>query len=412
MAETPFGNPNMGALFPNAPSSSSSSSQPASTQNSTTEGPAVPSSADTTGTVASMNVGMGAPGSIISANGALGNTGANVNSTPSSGAISQAYLQAIAQYPQYAWMLNDPTLMVKNPQTGQMQNILQVAAQNNWDQATLDAALTSTKWFQQNSDTMRNYQQLQNQDPAQYHQDVAGQAAIIALTAQQWGVNLTPQQVGAMAGQALSLGWNQQQINQAIASHAQFTQGLQSAGAASYTGAGTVPNGGGQLGGIMDQYMQIAKQNLIPLSPQSAYQWAVNTLAGSTNQASYNAYIQAQAKSLFPQFSNQIDQGISVGTLAQPYQQAAASVLGMDPNQINMTDPKFLVGLTGNGATGHKAMSLDQWNTYLMANPAFGFANTTNGKAQASNLANFIGTAMGADAGSPASTSPEFARTA
>jgi hypothetical protein len=180
---------------------------------------------------------------------------------------------------------------------------------------------------------------------------------------------------------ALSNGWNQAQIQQNIANNASRKN----------LTAGTIQKTSDDLGGIAQSYG-------IPLAPATSFQWAQKIAAGTATTDGFTSYAQDTAKQLFPTLAQHIDQGMTVQQLANPYMQIAGTVLGKDPNSLDLTNPIWSAALQSRDAkTGQVVgpMAQSDWMQKLKTDPAYGYDHTENAKLDATNLAQQLGKEMG-----------------
>lgn len=156
----------------------------------------------------------------------------------------------------------------------------------------------------------------------------------------------------------------------------QIFQGIKSA-ALSYG----IPLADGQL----SQYVKTALQGATVASMYVAKQSAIDQ---------YTKIFQDQASSLYPTIAPQIQAGIPVSTIVQPYNSLTQQYTGKDAASI-LTDPtdqysKFLQGGQDPKTGAPTMMSLDQWKKTLMSDPSYGFQNTQGGKNLASQFSSAI----------------------
>ena len=162
-------------------------------------------------------------------------------------------------------------------------------------------------------------------------------------------------------------------------------------------GQGSAVPGGGLLGASVDQLKAEAAKYLVPVADTTLAQWAQQIASGQADVKGFDAYLQAQAKSLFPSMGTAIDQGITPQQYVDPYKQVASSLLGVNPNTIDMTDPKWMraVGQKDPKTGMPVAMSLYDWQQTLMSDPTYGYLKTQNAGDRASALAEGIAQMFG-----------------
>ena len=79
----------------------------------------------------------------------------------------------------------------------------------------------------------------------------------------------------------------------------------------------------------------------------------------------------------------------------------ASQTLGIDPNQVDFSDPKWAAAINvKDPKTGDvRSMNYDEWTTYLKQNDNYGWQDTADGRKQAQSFVNDLGVAFGKVAG-------------
>jgi hypothetical protein len=246
--------------------------------------------------------------------------------------------------------------------------------------------------------------------------EVGPQASLVSAAAANLGVQLTSDQLTGLTTKAIQGSWSNTQIEQAVAGFYAYQPGVTQTGRA---------------GQILDGMQTLAQQYLpgTTLSTATIGEFLTNAIKGiaaagqtgapgdpmdaagdsmgtSAALANFRQYVQQQAMSQFPEFTNQIAQGIKTQTLVDPYAQLAASLLGYGavsgqgqasiPQMqdataslgINWNDPKWNRFLKG-GADG-RPMSMDQARQIIITDPQYNWASTD----MAANLAAHVGDSM------------------
>lgn len=270
------------------------------------------------------------------------------------------------------------TVLLDNPE---IHKVLFDAISGGWDSAQVQGALMGTNYWKTTQASQRNWNTLLGTDPASANAQIAQQAADIAQTAGKLGVNIAPDRLQQMATDSLRLGWDATQLQQAIGNEFHYTPGPQA----------------GALGVAQGQLKQMAGQYLVPLSDQTLGDWEGQIAKGGATADSFRDYILNQSKGMFPALAKQIDSGMTVQQLADPYRQIAAKDLGVTPDSIDFTDPKWGRALNQVNPQTNTPMMMTQydWQKTIRSDPAYGFQNGPVGKQLASqmtvNLAQSLG---------------------
>jgi hypothetical protein len=286
----------------------------------------------------------------------------------------QAYVRNAYGYE--SWMLNNPELLP----------ILVSAATNNWGQGRIDGALYATNWWQQNSQSIRDFAQLQGTDPATAQQQVDIMRNTIISQAQGIGVQLSDDQINNLASQATQWQWDAATIDQELRqSYVAQAPNQTSGGAAEIAQA--VRNVGGQY--------------LSPMSDQAVSWWTTTAIQKGEDATALSAQLSnvlaTQAKQMYPWLSSAIDNGMTPKQFLDPYTQQAAKTLSISPDSIDWTSPKWQGALLQTAPDGSSTpVNSDQFNKNLMQNQAFGFSKTQPAIDQAYSAVHTIAQTFGA----------------
>jgi hypothetical protein len=210
--------------------------------------------------------------------------------------------------------------------------------------------------------------------------------AIIKQSAETYGVNLNDNQVNAIAAQAEAQKWDPTHIDQVVRQ--------------SYSPTNAPATG--VAGEIASNIQTQAADYLVPLSPQDLQkyvgQYLTEGLSAASAGDSFKQYAQQLATGLYPTLAPQIQSGLSTKTLLTPYASQASKTLGIDPETIDWTSPKWQAALSGGrDAKGAPTlMDLNQFTNYLRQNPAFDWKSTQEAQDAYASTANMILKTFGA----------------
>lgn len=258
-------------------------------------------------------------------------------------------------------------------------------ATNSTVQARFKADLMDTPWYKKHSSAQREWTQLQTSDPAEAAHQLLSMQQQIAAQSKSMGVPLDGGTVAQMAKSALSMygtSVSGSVIQQMIGAQLHFK------GTATYSG---------DVGNDIQTLKDLAHSYGVPLSDKTMQGWLQNIVGNGTDPKSYSQYLQQQAESLYPTLSAQIKQGLTFQQAVDPYRQIAANLTESDPNTIDFTQPKWQKAIMQVDPESGKrtAMSLDQWQTTLKTDPIYGYNNTQQASAQATDLISKLGQMWG-----------------
>lgn len=253
----------------------------------------------------------------------------------------------------------------------------------SWSPDKFQAKLQSTDWWKNNSDSSRQWQITKLTQPGQAAQSNAQVASAILAAAGQAGVVLSPAELMTMVNNAQNDAWTPQQMQENIVRHAESNS----------LRAGTIQNAQAELGGVAADYG-------VPLGDRVAFSWASRIAAGQATTDGFQAWARNQAKRAYPPLAEDIDAGMTVREIADPYLQIAQQTLGIDPNRVKLNDPKWSAALQSRDDKGKITgpMTTLDWQRKLMEDPAYGFDHTAQAQAAATQLVEQLGDAFGVSA--------------
>lgn len=281
----------------------------------------------------------------------------------------------VDRFPEFATMLQIPEiadLLVKASAPG-----------NNWTPEYFREQLWHTKWWKSTPESARQWQTRKLVDPATAGLQARQLSANIIGTAQSLGINLTPGEVAWYTEFAGQEGWDETMLTRAIVDT--HKQGKYHAGTVNAT---------------KDSLKGIAADYGIKVSDASAFKWATNIATGRQTQDGFQDFARNQAKGAFPQLIKEIDSGLTVKQIADPYMQQAADLLGLNPETMLLSDPKWQRALHGNDVKGNPTgrMSMQDWQRHIMTDPSYGYGRSANGRLAALQLRDSLAKTFGLEA--------------
>jgi len=257
----------------------------------------------------------------------------------------------------------------------ELANIIHLATAAKWSPDKMLSALQATDWWTKRSADQRSWYLQNMSDPGTAAQRVQQQANTILHSAQQLGVAMSGGQATILATQSLMNGWDPTQLTDHI-----LQGNLQG-----YSH--------GTLGSTKDALAGKADQYTVPVSQGGLDTWTRNIISGRATQEGFEDYLRRQAKSLYrdPNLHKALDEGMTVKDYADPYIQSAAQLLGLNPNDVDLSQAKWNRALQFTDTNGtRRSMTLDEWNQNLRVDPIYGYDHSTRGKAEAATLIDAI----------------------
>jgi hypothetical protein len=128
------------------------------------------------------------------------------------------------------------------------------------------------------------------------------------------------------------------------------------------------------------------------MDTDAIHAWGDNLMARHTKQSDlhkeFTDYVKQMAAGMYPTLANQINNGMSVRHLLEPYRMVAKSVLGqhVEPNFHQPNWNKALTGTVDEKSGRPAPMSMEAWRQELVSNPEFGWHETDNGRQHISRV--------------------------
>lgn len=271
----------------------------------------------------------------------------------------------IAQYPAFAEIMQVPEIAALLNQPG-------ITSTN------FIAQLIGTNWWKTTSKTERDWMGLQWGDPAEATRQSNNAALMILQQASSMGINMSLSQAHDLAVQSISQGWDNNILSYHIAQTA-TQQG---------THPGTLQATQTQLGGL-------AMNQGVNISDQTLFDWSKNIASGTATQQGFEEYAKDVAVMTHPYWQKQLDEGMTVRQLADPYVQRAAQTLEISPDSVDLSDPKW--NFANTDQKGNKTlMSQSDWQTRLMNDPKYNWQQTDNAKQAAYSMVDQLQKSFGA----------------
>ena len=245
----------------------------------------------------------------------------------------------------------------------------------------------ANSWWNNNSANVRNAQLQKINDPATYNNGVSnllnGQ---IAPMAQGLGLHTDPNVLQTVAQQAYENGWT-------------TTDQIKSALLKQYSYNPTAdPMAGGAVGKTTNDFASIAADYgvTLPSDPNKMSDFVKGAIGPNGTTDAFTEYAKQQAQLNFPWMSQSIQNGATVKGYLSQYTGNIASTLGISPDSINWSDPKWkgvVAKVQPDGST--LPQTLDQALTTVKTDPRFGYDQTTQAKNDAYSTLNAIGQMFG-----------------
>lgn len=259
-----------------------------------------------------------------------------------SGGIDMGYLEDLATRSrsagEIAGDLGDGYSVAFFKSDPELWRLLQRAAREGWDDSKLMAEIRGSRWWKRYSESERAAIMQRTTDPASYRQNMTQQIDNIKRTVANLGADMTDEQVKKLARMAYHGNWTDGQITTFIVNKS----GIQAVLAKSQ-------DVGGSAGEMQEAFTQWVDQYGVKMNDKAIARWVTKVLKGEATPGDFQAVLTKQAKSLYPHLADQIDQGLTLDDVAQPFRQTASMMLERSPEMIGLDDRLLRRALRGDG---------------------------------------------------------------
>lgn len=151
-----------------------------------------------------------------------------------------------------------------------------------------------------------------------------------------------------------------------------------------------------RAGKIGQDIRETAASYGISLSDTEINSYVNKFAVGEESNVSFEGKMREFAKVLYPSISNQIDAGSTFTDIVAPYRSKAAAILELNPDQIDFMDSKYLAAITKTNDKGEQSMmNAREWEQELRTNREFGYEFTQQAQSNAYSVADQIANLFG-----------------
>jgi hypothetical protein len=251
--------------------------------------------------------------------------------------------------------------------------------------SAFESRLKATKWYQQRSESQRQFDKNVYDDPAQLKRQKAVLRASLAQSAKRLGVEPSSALLDEWARIGLRNGWGDAEINAKMATLVKIDD----------SSAGQTLTG--QVGAAYDALTKLSTSFGIPTTGSRLDQQIGDIVAGNSTVEDFTDQYREMAKQQYGGVADLLDKGMTTMDILDPYMRAAADDLGLSAANMvpsgtdGYLDPKWTAAIQG-----QQAMTLDEWRRTIRTDPTYGWSSTTKAKTQAASIGARIATMFGA----------------
>jgi len=226
----------------------------------------------------------------------------------------------------------------------EVKGVFEQAVENTWSSDMFSAKLRDTKWFQENSSTMRKAALEKQTDPATWAAKAGATKIQIQMIAAQMGAVIPGGQLDKIADQALTMGMDEASLKNILGGYVTFTD------------KGTLTGQAGMFEKTMREY---AYQQGIDTNSQFIKERAQLVARGIATEQDFKSEMTLQASSAYPAYAKQLQAGTTMMQIANPYIQMMAKDLEIPVTSINLKDNMIRQALNGVNQAG-QPVGMDQ----------------------------------------------------
>lgn len=224
-----------------------------------------------------------------------------------------------------------------------LRKIFHDAVAGSWTADKFAAAVRNSAWYKKNGENVRQYQLLKASDPGTLNARRAALRAQLADAASQMGAQISGTNLNRLVENSLMFGWNDSQVRDVLGGYVRSVNGV-------YYGA---------AGDTVEKLRQTAWRNGVRLSGPTLQDWAKNVATGNRPEEYFVRHIRQLAKTVAPGFAQELDAGMDLHDIANPYMEAKARILERNPAEIDLFDNDVrsaLSGVTKDGKPGTQSL--------------------------------------------------------
>lgn len=244
--------------------------------------------------------------------------------------------KAIAQYAVVAQIANA---------IPELRGALQTAIDKQLSPDAFIATIAATPWYKAHAEPLRNLIELSASDPATYRLNLQNQTRKIADMAGAMGRTVD---AASLAYQSLAGGWADAFLQTAVGNNGHL---------ATNGGADVFEGGAAQLEAHLHQ---TAEAYGVPVTTKDVTDTITLIQSGKDTTDGFDARMRARAKAAYPQFTDQINAGMTVQQIADPYLATYAKTLEVPQSTVTINDPMIKKALSAPGPDG-KPTSQPLW---------------------------------------------------
>lgn len=237
----------------------------------------------------------------------------------------------------------------------ELKGLFQKTVDGTWSFDKFNAELKDTKWWKENSESMRKAAVTKSTDPATWDAMVDAESVKIQQLAGEVGAAIPAKKMKSLVEMALKTNMDEDGLRNLLGQYVNFTKN------------GTLQGEAGMHEFTMKEY---ASSMGIQLDDQTIKNQAQRVIRKVATTQDYESLVRDHAKSMYPAYAQQIDAGQTLKDIASPYTQMMAQTLEIPDTDITVFDPTIKSALNGLSPDGKPTgLGLTDFEQKLRSDP-------------------------------------------
>jgi hypothetical protein len=256
----------------------------------------------------------------------------------------------------YSFLTSEPSL----------KGIFDTAVKENWTTDMFQAKLKETDFWKNNSEAQRKALEQKASDPATWSAVLDANKQKIMQMANDMGAAIPEGALNKLSEDMAMTAMSDEHLNNVLSGYVDFVNGSLV----------------GQAGMYEQTMRKYASDMGVDLNQQSIKNYAQLMIRGMSAQSDFRNFVNQQAASAYPAYADQINSGMTMKNIANPYIQMMADQLEMNPNTIGLKDPTITNALNGVDQDGKPVgRTLTEFSDVLRGDPRWRSTQAAQDKA-------------------------------
>lgn len=201
----------------------------------------------------------------------------------------------------------------------ELKKLLDKAAKEEWDSARFEREMMNTSWYKTHDERRRAIALQKATDPSTWKQTLANKTTAVASLAAQMGIQIN---VDYWAERALENSWDDATLRAIIFNN----------------GRNPKLTGGGEAAEVENFVRETYANYGFDLSPEKLRTYQEQILSGRNTTGGIENLVKNQAKKVYSQYADELDAGMTIRDIAEPYMQTMANTLEVPATSLDLRD--------------------------------------------------------------------------